>query len=467
MEEDEKLETDMVTTAANTNVRGSMQNGEPMCAMNGRIVKCNPSINVQLLNPNVPAVTDPKICVVFWNSNVDPQVKNNMGNYISSLMGTDYFDGLSEYGMKTRPVMHSACGNGITLTPRATDSETCTEGKIQHRCVSERSLQVELTTQIANGVLPMPNKDIQYLVFFPHNVMSHLGDCAINCGVHGYNSTRFGPLIYAVLPDIIHSNRCQQGCSRFVNTYLDAMKVVLTHEIIEIITDPQPSMTSVSWYDMNWGEICDFCAYPGSVGSIFPTTHWWSRQAGKCVTVHRNSLAGNTRHTCPPSSPINCNNGFCCEKNYTCLSGGKCQPPSSCPKDHPVNCGKYCCPSNSMCDNGSCYALSHVGLCPTGYSIDCKNGFCCKSGQTCSATTPGKCDMLAAFGRTCPPEFPSNCGTGFCCASNEICHIKDNVTSCLPASHSACPTDFPTDCGNGFCCPSGKICTESNTCSNP
>jgi hypothetical protein len=34
----------------------------------------------------------------------------------------------------------------------------------------------------------------------------------------------------------------------FVTNPLSGMKVVLTHEIVEIITDPQPGPNTVAWY---------------------------------------------------------------------------------------------------------------------------------------------------------------------------------------------------------------------------
>jgi hypothetical protein len=73
--------------------------------------------------------------------------------------------------MTNKPKMHPACGTGITLIPTRTDNDTCIEGNGRtHRCVSENSLRNELYEQIQRKALPQPTPQVQYLVFFPHNV---------------------------------------------------------------------------------------------------------------------------------------------------------------------------------------------------------------------------------------------------------------------------------------------------------
>jgi hypothetical protein len=42
------------------------------------------------------------LCVVFWNSDVSSEIQNGVSSYLSELVSTDYFDGLSEYGMSVR-----------------------------------------------------------------------------------------------------------------------------------------------------------------------------------------------------------------------------------------------------------------------------------------------------------------------------------------------------------------------------
>jgi hypothetical protein len=43
---------------------------------------------------------DPLLCPVFWNSDVSIEVKNSMSNFMASIIDTQYFVGLSEYGME-------------------------------------------------------------------------------------------------------------------------------------------------------------------------------------------------------------------------------------------------------------------------------------------------------------------------------------------------------------------------------
>jgi len=307
-------------------VRNIITNGRAICVANRTVADpCVPAVNVQLLDNNVPAMARPKVCVVFWNDQVSTEVKQNIVPYLSKLSATTYYDGLSEYGMQTKPILHSACGNGVTLNPSITDSDYCDdEHGQQFRCVSEVSFQNELVRNIAHQRLPLPDSNTLYTVFFPSSVRSHLGDCEAACGVHGYSATSFGPLIYAVLPDLISSSHCQQGCMQFVDAPLDGAKVVLTHEICEIISDPQPTQTTVTWYDQNWGEICDMCIYPGTIGDVYPVSHWWSQVKNKCVTTTSHQNIRN----CPTDLPVNCGNGNCCPSGKLCSPANTCVAPS-------------------------------------------------------------------------------------------------------------------------------------------
>jgi len=292
-----------------------------------------------------------------------------------------------------------------------------------------------------------------------------------------------------------------------VPTAYDGMKVVMTHEIIEIITDPQPSDTSVTWYDVAWGEICDFCIYPGVITEQrLPVTHWWSNRHRRCMAYastnstntshHVNNIQDNV-NTPPPLAP-------------PARAVNNVSAPNGCPASYPNNCGTYCCPDGTVCHQGHCLALNHVGICPNGFSVNCRNGYCCRQGQTCSRDRPGYCFVAPQVSMagldTCPPAFPNDCGGNFgvCCEANQICqHVaivsEDgartmNMTLCLPPAVSqqhvesnvadrttsstheqgdavaghhhlanatdACPTQFPMRCERNprLCCPTGKVC---------
>jgi hypothetical protein len=47
---------------------------------------------------------------------------------------------------------------------------------------------------------------------------------------------------------------------------------------------------------------------------------------------------------CPPSHPVDCGDGYCCEAGYACCDGGGC-----CPSHQPIGCpSKKKCYANQM-----------------------------------------------------------------------------------------------------------------------
>jgi hypothetical protein len=131
-ERDSEDETKFNLTASpEFNVPLMVQRGDPFCILDGRLVQCNPPISVRYQTPTAPPsmtgvsftadvtfvsfdyacalyyyfilfrshTVDPLLCVVFWNQDVSYQVQTGITSYLRDLIATDFFDGLTEYGM--------------------------------------------------------------------------------------------------------------------------------------------------------------------------------------------------------------------------------------------------------------------------------------------------------------------------------------------------------------------------------
>ena len=79
---------------------------------------------------------------------------------------------------------------------------------------------------------------------------------------------------------------------------------------------------------------------------------------------------------------------------------------------------------------GGSNVISVKAQCPTGYPIDCGNGYCCPSDYPVCGTgaNVGKC---GTDGGGCPSDYPIDCGNGYCCPSTHpICGTGENVGKC-------------------------------------
>ena len=130
------------------------------------------------------------------------------------------------------------------------------------------------------NLLPSPDPDTLYCVFFPTGVQIQFGtdaSCTTFCGYHNSFVDASGNTIrYAVLP-FPDCAGCLGGMSA-----KDALTSVTTHEIAEAITDA--GADGSGWYDQQNGEIGDICAWMTKLDSAGNTVQLlWSNAANNCI----------------------------------------------------------------------------------------------------------------------------------------------------------------------------------------
>lgn len=196
--------------------------------------------------------------------------------------------------------------------------------------VSDSQISGALSSAIASGTLP-ENSQAIYVVVLRSGQISYLGSPSVNslntyCGYHSSSTLGDGTgFTYAVLPNETTNMGCMSGAvsnngastiteaasSNGMNngtggleSSFDDFTAIMSHEIIETITDPYqsgwstPAMAATNGSEL---EIADLCAQgPGSSGissfggANYSLQYEYSNTVGGCLgSAYPSSLAGN------------------------------------------------------------------------------------------------------------------------------------------------------------------------------
>jgi hypothetical protein len=244
------------------------------------------------------------VVAVFWTSDVDIDLQQQIGNFYAAIAGSSYVDWLEEYDTIGRTGAGGYPGSGqhigrgrfaagITITPSN-----------QSTMLSDGDIASELAAQIAAGSLPAPTLDAAgnvttaYMVEIPPGyTVTFLGgtSCTDFCAYHSTVAIAGKGVPYAVLPDshACVGTVCGQG--------FDDETILRSHELAEAITDTESGLVAAAAlaagddvYPMAWagdggakGEIGDLC-FNGFVGDNAAVAGYrvqklWSNFAGACV----------------------------------------------------------------------------------------------------------------------------------------------------------------------------------------
>lgn len=137
-------------------------------------------------------------------------------------------------------------------------------------CVNDAQLRAELARVIKANHLPTGLAAF-YPVFFPNRVETDDGDggtsATVYCGYHSAFRGAGGVILYGNEPHQLEG--CDGGQAPNGSTVIEGAIDTLSHEIIEVMTDPGPDD---GWYDTSGSEIADICAsyYGPPLGSVDP-----------------------------------------------------------------------------------------------------------------------------------------------------------------------------------------------------
>jgi len=174
-----------------------------------------------------PVVTHVQVDLIFWgsgwNSGGGPALRTSMTSAVSTLMGTPYLSGLSQY---------RGVSNGSLLQ---TDTITSTSPP---NPFTDAQIQNFLVTNINNHVLRAPSSQIAYLV-----IPQPGSDTGTSVGgEHG--------------SAVALSTRFHYGWS-INNSNLDTLTNIYSHELTELVTDAEVNVNTAFYVPLTNDEIGD------------------------------------------------------------------------------------------------------------------------------------------------------------------------------------------------------------------
>jgi hypothetical protein len=241
------------------------------------------------------------------------QVLYGSGTYASEVSGTGaltissfytgvtnsaHFDWLTEYNTNRtaangQPGTNEIIGRGSFAGQRTIAPAASRNGST----ISDASIKTELKAQITAGVLPMPNANTLFAVYFPANktISSGSGTSGVDfCAYHGTVAAAgsIPEFYYSVLPDFTTGGMAS-GCGN--GTRYQNETSVSSHEMIEAVTDPQVGIAGsigppLAWYDQTNGEIGDICNHQhatitGGDGATYTVQNEFSNVYNACIAV--------------------------------------------------------------------------------------------------------------------------------------------------------------------------------------
>jgi hypothetical protein len=197
-----------------------------------------------------PKLTAPRLVTVSF-SNDDPTLVASLESFDDSITTTAWWTAVaSEYGVGPgggggHVVLPMAASSGYTDSVRGGDS----------------SVRQLIQTSVASGILPTPDAQTLYVVYFPAGTILRLDGLAACAGPRGggwHDDLTVSPpdagapvdVAYAVVP------RCASDVA--------SMTLAASHEIVESATDPSPEnapavqMTDPAWLAFG-PEVADVC----------------------------------------------------------------------------------------------------------------------------------------------------------------------------------------------------------------
>jgi len=140
------------------------------------------------------------------------------------------------------------------------------------------------------GQLPKPSTNRIYVIFFRSGqaIESPDGNSVDDfCAYHDTMSYKASTAYFAVVPYEVGNRGCKAASTSF-----DSVTTVVSHELVEGITDPGIGLNRPAWYDPTNGESADICAGRQSAAPVtagdgvsYMVQRIWSNRAGACIVT--------------------------------------------------------------------------------------------------------------------------------------------------------------------------------------
>jgi hypothetical protein len=200
--------------------------------------------NIDVTYYGGPLIQKVHVFTVFWG----PDWKGSRTpDYVNGFFQTLFKDGrfldnLTQYN-----------ANGYTISNGTYVGTTIDDTPVANT-LTDAQIRAEIQAQAAAGKFPPINSDALYFVFTPPGVLvtdRNGADSGIDfAGYHDFASE--ASFAYSVIPFPSPGDELIPGAST-----ADELTIAASHEMAEAVTDPEPTRSSLGWYDENNGEIGD------------------------------------------------------------------------------------------------------------------------------------------------------------------------------------------------------------------
>ena len=205
----------------------------------------------------------------------------SISSFFGGITASKHLDWLSEYDTPTQHIGRGSIEGVYTVHPPAADD---------HATVTSAQIADGLRVLMNAGTLPKPSTSRLFVVFFRSGqVISTPFGNSVNdfCAYHDTMSYASATAYYAVVPYEVNSRGCRPASTSF-----DSVTTVVSHELVEAITDPGVGLDRLAWYDANNGEIGDICAgvsapaaVTGGDGVKYVVQREWSNRSHSCIVT--------------------------------------------------------------------------------------------------------------------------------------------------------------------------------------
>jgi hypothetical protein len=227
----------------------------------------------QLQYNNGPLIQNVKLHALYWGSvwSTDAAqgvIASRLNAFMTSFVSGPDIDRIAEYS-----IGHYAIGRGTFVAPGLLVNND------PPNSVSDAQIQAALQEWIQTFRLDV-TADSLFMVFTPPGVEVVASWGGRSCGnstgdFAGYHADIGGQVFYGVIPQCI-STQQTTGLNA-----TDALRIVLSHEICEAVTDP---IFKQGWWDPDLDEVGDPCQWmhtTGSDGGVIQGL--WSNARGTCA----------------------------------------------------------------------------------------------------------------------------------------------------------------------------------------
>ena len=223
---------------------------------------------------NGPLITAVDVFTIFWGAawqGAQSPLVGQINQFFQYIVTSPLIDQLAEYSTATLRIGHGSFAGTQTIG-NSEPGASISDAQIQSFLTGDPAA-VQAFNHAQKAAPPQVSNRLVFVYLPPGTVVS-MGGSASCTGFCGYHSDINGEKFYAVMP-FPGCGGCTGGLATF-----DALTSTSSHELCEAITDP---IAGTGWYNDQYGEIGDLCAWQTKKLGSYTVQKEWSNAGKACV----------------------------------------------------------------------------------------------------------------------------------------------------------------------------------------